>query len=613
MAVVPIQVRVKNALPVLTTAHQTVQPSANAADSVYFDLSKLTTWVDFDDGPQDTTQLSYSFWTGSTPPKKGEEAPGLPATVHATWSDQHTLLLKADPGAPQGTSYAIQVRISLPDGATSKRTKPQLVYVEVGRISTQPVGGTIVWNDQCDTKAPCTIPVGQSPAPGEFSPTGDALQPVPTPPEDVALDGCTMAKSVTIDAHGIVIDFVDNAPGGTCTLDYQVKDGEVPPQFATAHVSAHFNGVPAAPDSVSTSTYDDHSVTLLVDLGPAALADPPLTSVKIVRRSGVAIASQSCSSQGSFSYKCTVEVGKGTYTPLEVVAVATNSVRDSLPSPPLTTNAYGPPAIDVGPATPVYFDCSTTPNCTTTSVGWVKLTVTPKEKTGADSVTIAGSGLVFQDNPSGKWTLNGKSTTIVVGAGPGLNQINLTANSADAVGPPAGATPDGTQDATDRVVHREPTFYAKPSYVGDPPPPDVSGTGDFSTISAAVHAPTIPPNGANGAPGSNPLSVTTHYLFTDTATDPSATCDVLTSDAAGQHSAVKPGWGLDISTPVVSSPLIRNGKSYYLTICTSYGSGYGVAKVTKQVFIAVTPTAPYAPGVHYTLGVPKYENPPGRG
>jgi large repetitive protein len=171
--------------------------------------------------------------------------------------------------------------------------------------------------------------------------------------------------------------------GGECIVPFMVADGQgrTGPGLATLEV----DGYPQTPSSVTTYSYTPTSVTLNVDLGEAANAQPAVTKVVIMEGSSEA-PSYTCSAATAQLYKCTV-TGLVNGIPHTYTARAVNKVGASFDTTSLTTWSYQPPTISSVSAVPVY-----TPSKTTKDVATLKVTIASTDDTSAFRIPNALNG-----------------------------------------------------------------------------------------------------------------------------------------------------------------------------------------------------------------------------
>ncbi len=169
--------------------------------------------------------------------------------------------------------------------------------------------------------------------------------------------------------------------GGECIVDFTVKDGQ--DRTGPGQVTIDVLGYPQPPSSVTTRSFTGTSVTLRVNLGPAAQAHPALTGVAIYE--GGSQVAADCAPAGTGNYDCVIN-GLVNGAPHTYTARAVNSVGESLDTTALTTWAYEHPTITSVTAVPEY-----DPTLVGTSQGKVVVTVVSSPDTAAFRVENAGT------------------------------------------------------------------------------------------------------------------------------------------------------------------------------------------------------------------------------
>jgi hypothetical protein len=266
--------------------------------------------------------------------------------------NQVSALAHAD--AIPGTRESITVTSAAYGGLTST------ISLVVGVAAPDaPRGAT--FTHQCDVSrgANCTITViGQA---GEYDPfegvTGSGLTVV-----SVGSTGSVVCPVATI-TRASDTQLVASWPsgqrpvGGECVATFTVEDAQG--RTGTGTVTLDILGYPQTPASVTTVDYTATTVTLLVNLGNATQAHPPVTSV-VISRDG-APNNAVCEPGGPGTYRCEVtglvNGEKAMYT-----ARAVNSVGESLDTTEHQSWSYQAPTITSVSAVPQYDSVLTSPS-----------------------------------------------------------------------------------------------------------------------------------------------------------------------------------------------------------------------------------------------------------
>ncbi|WP_084105100.1 Ig-like domain-containing protein [Demequina sp. NBRC 110056] len=448
-----------------------------------------------------------------------------------------TLTATARADAVPGTREVVRVRSAAFGGLTTTIT------LVVGSAPVDaPRGAT--FSQSCDVSAGprCTISVvGVG---GEYDPfagaEGGGLTLTRVGGEGTVT--CPAATVTQANATQIVATWPagQRPEGGECTVPFTVADaqGRTGPGTLTLDV----RGYPKPPASVTTVAYTGTSVTLDVALGPAAQAQPRVSSV-VIHRSGSPVAAD-CSAASASTYRCVV-AGLVNGERASFTARAVNAIGESLDSSAHTTWAYEAPVIASVTASPVHRSPGTT-----STQGVVSVTI----EASADTRAFAVSG-TDQTFPR-----TGPTTTFetVLPVGP----QNLQVTPISEFAPPL--TGDNRGQATSAPV----TVAGSPSYT--------------SSISAVADGTRITVSGGAFQANSSALP-TTQIWYAWTGARP--TCSMDDSGRA----AVTGADHVASSTAVITG--LQANTTYNVAVCGSNGYGRATSNdVTAYTWIA--PTSP---------------------
>ena len=167
--------------------------------------------------------------------------------------------------------------------------------------------------------------------------------------------------------------------GGECVVSFTVEDAQG--RTGQGQLTLDVLGYPQTPASITTRDYTATSVRLLVTLGNAAQAHPPVTGVTILENG--APVSADCM-RVAVGFSCLVS-GLVNGEQHSYTARAVNSVGESLDTTPVTTWAYRPPTASNLTATPVY-----DPAVTSDVKGAVEVSVASADDTAGFRVVNTG-------------------------------------------------------------------------------------------------------------------------------------------------------------------------------------------------------------------------------
>lgn len=355
---VPITIVPKDPQAILSPISRTITPGQK--DSVDI-LADLVSWEGGRKG--DTKDLTFSMST--TGPSFEVSQTGSAVAIQAVAT------------ARPGTRETVTVSTSAFGGLTTTIT-----LVVGAALDELPKGAT--FSSQCDVSKSGSCLITAVGLASEFDPYAGApgaglhLASVGT--------GDSVVCSVATVTRASDTQLVANWPsgqrpvGGECVVDFTVVDaqgGKGPGQ-----VTIDVLGFPQTPASITTDSYTESSVTLLVALGQAAQAHPAVSSVAIYE--GGNPTSADCQASGPGSYRCLLSGltngEKHSYT-----ARAVNSVGESLDTTAVGSWAYQAPKITALSATPEY-------DPVRTSQGQGVVTVTVSGGDDIDHFIVENSG-----------------------------------------------------------------------------------------------------------------------------------------------------------------------------------------------------------------------------
>ncbi len=364
---IPLVIIPKDPQAILSPVSLTVPPGQTQGVDL---LDSLLSWEGGRVGNVASLQLS-TLYTGTSFD-----------VVHT--GDQVTILAHAN--AKPGTRETITVSTTAYGGLSTT------IALVVGIASPDaPRGAT--FTHQCDVSRGATCLISVTGVPGEYDPfagvTGSGLTLV-----SVGTTGSVVCPVATVTkaSDTQVVATWPSGPkpvGGECVVSYTVADAQG--RTGTGTLNIDILGYPQTPASITTIAYTGESVTLLVNLGNATQAHPPVTSV-VLSRDG-ALSPTVCETGGPGTYRCTV-TGLVNGQPSSYTARAVNSVGESLDTTAVTTWAYKAPEIASVTATTKYDAVQTT-----LTKGMVEVQVDSTEDTTAFRVvntnqTIGRTGAV---------------------------------------------------------------------------------------------------------------------------------------------------------------------------------------------------------------------------
>lgn len=444
MVAVPVAIRPKDPLAILTPVSRTVAPGASESIELY---DSMTSWEG--DRVGDEALLDYAAsYSGSA------------FTVTQTG---RTVTAEAHADSKPGTSETVRIDVSAFGGLSST------VTLVVG-VAPQDAPRGATFQSTCEVSAgpSCTVPVvGVS---GEYDPfagkEGSGLKLVSV---DAGGSRCDVASVSASGDTGITAVW-PNGPtpaGGECVVPFTVADAQG--RTGTGRLTIDVRGYPAKPESVSTVGYDGGSVALDVALGEASLAHPDVTGVTI-HEAGRPVAA-ACAPARAGVYRCTVG-GLANGEQHEFTARAVNDIGASLDTSPVRTWAYQAPVVKDVTATPVY-EAGRTDRSTAV------VDVVISSSRDARSFRVAETGQQIQRE--------GDTTRVRLTTHPGAQQITIVPSSQFA--PPVGdAGVDGAGVATQVTAAGSPVFDGG---IAAAPVPD-------SNTSISITGGRVDPNGAPG-------------------------------------------------------------------------------------------------------------------
>ncbi|GAB3603722.1 Ig-like domain-containing protein [Microbacterium aureliae] len=303
---VPIVIRALDPQPELRAASLTVGPGETST----FDLRVMTTW-----------QLRAD-WQGI---EYGLDYGG--SAFEVTRSGSTLTITGADRAVP-GTDEAAVVSVT-----SHPAVAPVRLILRVGAApQALPRGGAVA--QQCSQAAGSSCTIAVIGAAGEVNP----LPGTPLEVVDVRPTGECIGVSFRVaGTDSVVASWRDDAPGATCTASFSVRDAQ---QRRTngardGSLTLDLQGYPKAPASLSQTGYDNGSVTLRVDPGPARQAYPALTGFLV--RAGDQVVAR-CGADGACPAIAAPNGEERSYS-----AVAVNAVGESRQAVRTTAWAYDPP------------------------------------------------------------------------------------------------------------------------------------------------------------------------------------------------------------------------------------------------------------------------------
>ncbi|WNM26918.1 Ig-like domain-containing protein [Demequina capsici] len=330
--------------------------------------------------------------------------------------------------------------------------------------------------------------------------------------------------------------------GGECAVTFTVADAQN--RTGTGTLTIDVLGYPQTPSSIVTQSYTASSVTMLVNLGPAAQAHPAIDTVALYE-GGTKVAA-ACAPAGPTTYACTVS-GLVNGAPHTYTARAVNSVGESLDTSAVTTWAYDAPTVDAVTAVPVY-DATRT----TQQNGAVALSITADDD-------VAGFQIVGQ---AATVTRTGTVTTTQLVLPVGNRTIQVVPLSRFA--PPLTGSSQGATASADVVVAGSPYFTTSTA--------DAQAAGTTITVGS-------------------PTSVQANYSAQATSVVYAAWrsgTPACTMSPTG--TAVVTGAEATSATPTLSG-LVAN-QDYQVRACGSNGYGVTWVDTPSTVFTWVAPSAP---------------------
>ncbi|WP_022883005.1 Ig-like domain-containing protein [Gryllotalpicola ginsengisoli] len=350
---VPIVITPLKPEPSLRPASLTVSPGQPALS---YDLADMTTWS----GAGEHPQLRYTV------------TPHGSLFDVSLGADGHTLSVRAKDTASPGLEQTVTVSLvgySVPSGVITLKVGPA--------PSTLPRGGSVAKTCSEASGGSCSIRVIG--APGEVN--AYANTPLKLAGVSSTAAGCEGVTFKAADASTVTASWKDSAPGGTCTVPFQVTDAQGRRSAAGSgdgSIAFSLQGFPSAPAAVVQTGYTGDSVTLTVTPGDAASAFPALEGFHVYvggKRVGSCTAAGVCEAIGGRQ-----NGQKQTYT-----VRAFNAVGESKGAATTDAWAYRTPDVGSLDTDPVYVDQ------TSQSTGFFNLSITnTDDSTASYQVTVGG-------------------------------------------------------------------------------------------------------------------------------------------------------------------------------------------------------------------------------
>lgn len=303
---VPVNVVPREPIAELAALTRTVAPGGSET----IDLGDMVRWQGGRSGS--VSQLEFTL-SGAGP--------------HFSLRQQGTsVTVEADAAAPPGRQQTVTVEAR---GAETARSTLTLRVGEAPRDT--PRGGTVSLS--CEIGSECrTDLVGVA---GEHDPfvgrPGGGLT-----VDTIDGDSCAFGTFSRVGGTGVSVSWPGaNAPGGTCTVGFTVRDAQDRAGSGTIEFEAR--GAPRAP-SIRQTDYTSTTATFSVQLGTPA-AHPAVTGVRL---SGAG--SSNCSASGPTSYQCVVS-GLVAGEQHRFTARSVNAVGESSPSSAVTGWAFAAPSV----------------------------------------------------------------------------------------------------------------------------------------------------------------------------------------------------------------------------------------------------------------------------
>ena len=497
--IVAIEVVPETPLPILHSAALTHSP---AEVPITYDLQTMVDWAGNEDDEALKFEHSYS----------GDQ--------FVVTREGSILTIYAVDVATAGRENTVRVSLSShPDVASAG------LSLKVGPAPTElPKGGTVVKEcSQAGNATSCLIKVIG--APGEVNIYRGAL----TLDSVSAPASCTGVTMEVADASTVHASWTSDAPGAKCTGTFVVKDprGQLSPEDRNGTVLLDLQGFAKAPSSVTQSAYDDGTITLSVNPGPASAAYPALTGFVIYRGSTVV---SHCTTVGVCDPITGVSNGdKQTYE-----ARSTNGLGDSKTSVSTLAWAYRPPVLERVTRETIYESGG---GGTSNTEGWVLVTI--------ESTDSSARGFMVTGSAS-EVSKTGTTTTKKVKLPVGVQTVTVTPVSEDDT--PSGVGPTAS------------TYSDSVAVAGRPL---ITGAGSVAATSETSVTVTAPSMSQNSGDALDVRYVAWRSGSTSCTADANGDLTVSTSGVAS-------------TTPLVSG--LEENRLYTVKVCVS--NSFGVAEVT---------------------------------
>ena len=527
---IPLVIIPKDPQAILTPTSLTISPGQSQSLDL---LDALVEWEGGRVGNESSLQMTTLYSGASFD------------VVHT--GDQVSILAHAD--AKPGTRESISVASAAYGGLSTT------IALVVGVAAPDaPRGAT--FSHQCDVSRGSSCLITVTGLPGEYDPfagvTGSGLTVV-----SVGASGSVVCPVATV-TRASDTQLVASWPsgpkpvGGECVASFTVADAQG--RTGTGTVTLDILGYPQTPASITTVDYTGTSVTLLVNLGNATQAHPPVTSV-VISRNGTPHPA-TCEPGGPGSYRCLVtglvNGEKASYT-----ARAVNSVGESLDTTSVQSWAFQAPTIATVTAQPQYHA-----TLTTLTKGVVQAQVESSDDT--QSFRIVNTGQTV--------SRTGPVTTFPVTLDVGAQQLEIIPISQ--FEPPMPGGNQGSARTASVTVIGAPSF-------GSP-------------IAATPNGPEI--TVAGGTPNANYAPGTTRIWAAWTGGTP--TCRMTATDGTGVAELTGPP--AVTSASAVISGLAPN-TNYKVGVCLSNGYGAVWSNIDEK-FTWVDPGTPTGT-LSYTIDV----------
>ncbi len=557
---IPVTVIPANPEPELTRTQLTVVP--DKSQTTTFVMTDMTTWY----GHTDLTDLTYSFsYTGN---------------YFTVTQDGQSLIISSTGSAPTGAREMVTISVSNHPATTPA----PLVLVVGAAVNDGPQGGHIEATCQAD-KGPESCTISVSAITDAYNPTPDV--PLVFAPFNFAGGNpdyqsganevnCGTAKLAATEQN-ITVSFSSTPVSVHCSnIVYRVIDKTG--KSGRGVLDFRILGIPSGPRSVIQSDYSESTITLEIQAGLAAEADPVVTTYIVVEdghesecaRSGTELTT-TCELAGLGAYDGRSSDSGDLHT---YQVYAKNDVGRSEGFAEVT-NAYAyraPSAITAD----IFSNVSPTfdRRVTSASLGLAAVTITPKQDDVVSAYLIQGDGgtqVRHELNSFGQFTEN-------ISARPGMNST-ITVSAVGRTKPPVS----GPNTAT-------PTASWSGRIIGAP---TIASSSASASLSASTWRSVVQGKELNRNFSNKPLTVA-FATWQATSSDARCSWDFATNvlTVSGDATTISKQMTLSASDnqidSIVESELagLVTNKGYTAKVCVSNGFGIAEAKSPKYATVA---------------------------